>query len=71
LVIIVVVVVFHCSFRLTEESVGMTLHSIIGGSPGGFHLACVKPCHFHLSVASKTVGFLVRGGVMEALAERA
>jgi hypothetical protein len=48
------------SFCLSEESMGMALHSIIGGSPGGFHLECVKPCHFRFSVASKAVGFLIR-----------
>jgi hypothetical protein len=48
------------SFRLTEESVSMALHSVIGGSPGGFHIFCIKPCHFQFSVASKAVGFLVR-----------
>jgi hypothetical protein len=53
--------VFRCSsFRLMEESVGMALHSVLGGSPGGFHSVCVKPCHFRFSVASKAVGFLVR-----------
>jgi hypothetical protein len=48
------------SFRLTEESVGTALHSVIGGSPEGFHIACVKPCQFRFSVASKAVGFLIR-----------
>jgi hypothetical protein len=48
------------SFRLTEESVSMALHSVIGSSPGGFHIFCIKPCHFQFSVASKAVGFLVR-----------
>jgi hypothetical protein len=42
------------------KSVGMALCSIIGGSSGGFHLVCVKPCHFRFSVTSKAVGFLVR-----------
>jgi hypothetical protein len=47
------------SFRLTKESMSMALHSVIGGSPGGFHIACVKPCHFRFSIASKVVGILV------------
>jgi hypothetical protein len=47
------------SFWLTEESVGLALHSILGGSLGGFHLGCIKPCHFHFSVASKEVGFMI------------
>jgi hypothetical protein len=37
----------------------MALHSILGGSPSGFHIACAKPCHFWFSVASHEVGFLI------------
>jgi hypothetical protein len=52
--------VFRCSsFCLMEESVGMALHAVLGGSPGGCHISCEKPCHFRFSVASKAVGFLV------------
>jgi hypothetical protein len=54
------------SFRLFEGSVGMALHSVICGSLGGFHIGCVKPCHFHfsrvicgISIASKKVGLMV------------
>jgi hypothetical protein len=47
------------TFRLTEESVGMALHSILGGSPSGFHSACIKPCNFRFSVASRYVGLLI------------
>jgi hypothetical protein len=47
------------SFCLSAESVGMALHSVIGGSPGGFHNDCVKPCHFRFLVASMKVGLLV------------
>jgi hypothetical protein len=50
----------HSTFHLTEESVGMALHSVIGGSPEGFHIYCVKPCHFQFSIASQAVGFLVK-----------
>jgi hypothetical protein len=53
-------VFYRSSFCLMEESVGMALHSIIGGFPGGFHIACIKPCHFRFVVAYKAVGFLVR-----------
>jgi hypothetical protein len=49
----------HSSFRLTEESVGLALHSVLGSSPSGFHIGCIKPCHFRFSVASKEVGFLI------------
>jgi hypothetical protein len=42
-------------FRLTEESVGMAFHSVLGG----FHIRCIKPCHFRFSVASRNVGFLI------------
>jgi hypothetical protein len=53
-------VVFHRSlFLLTKELLGLALHSVLGGSPGGFHLGCIKPCHFRLSVASKEVGFMI------------
>jgi hypothetical protein len=47
------------SFRLTEDSVGMALHSVLGGSPSGYHIGCVRPCHFRFSVASREVGFLI------------
>jgi hypothetical protein len=37
-------VIFHrSSFRLSEDLVGMTLHSVIGGSPGVFKLAASNP----------------------------
>jgi hypothetical protein len=38
----------------------MSLHLVLGGSLGGYHIVCVQPCHFRFSVASKAVGFLVR-----------
>lgn len=50
----------HFSFRLTEESVGMALHSILGGAPGGFHIRHQQHSHFRFSVTSKEVGFLVK-----------
>jgi hypothetical protein len=46
-------------FCLTEESVGMAFHSVLGGSSEGFHIRCIKPCHFRFSVASRNVGFLI------------
>lgn len=48
------------SFRLTEESVGMALYSVLGGAPGGFHILHEQNSHFQFSVASKEVGFMVR-----------
>jgi hypothetical protein len=54
------VVFRQSSFHLSEESVGMALHSVLGGSPGGFHITCVQPCHFRFSIASKAVGSLDR-----------
>jgi hypothetical protein len=56
---LLLVVFCRSSFRLSEELVGMALHSVLGSSPGGFHISCVKPCHFRFSVASKKVGLLV------------
>jgi hypothetical protein len=47
------------SFCLTEKSVGMALHSILGGSPSGFHICCAQPCHFRFSIAPKNVDLLV------------
>jgi hypothetical protein len=53
--------VFHrSSFHLIEDSMGMVLSSVLDSSLGGFHLACVKPCHFRFLVASKVVGFFLR-----------
>ncbi|GJN27898.1 hypothetical protein PR202_gb15960 [Eleusine coracana subsp. coracana] len=42
-----------------EDSVGMALHSVLGGAPGGFHIGHEQHSHFRFSVASKAVGFLV------------
>jgi hypothetical protein len=39
--------------------VGLALHSVLGGSPRGFHIGSLKPCHFRFSVASKEVGPLI------------
>jgi hypothetical protein len=49
----------HSFFRLTQDSMGLALHSVLGGSPHGFHIGCIKPCHFHFSVASKEVGLMI------------
>jgi hypothetical protein len=53
------VVFRHSSFPLIKDYVGMALHLVLGGSPSGFYLACVKPCHFRFSVPSKKVGLLI------------
>lgn len=47
------------TFRLTEDSVSMALHSCLGGTPAGFHVIQESDRHFRFSVASKSVGFLV------------
>jgi hypothetical protein len=47
------------TFRLTEASVSLALHSVLGGSPAGFHVTLLKDRHFCFSVASKHVGFEV------------
>jgi hypothetical protein len=53
-------VVFHrYTFRLTNASVSMTLHSCLGGMPAHFHVQFLKDCHYRISVASKRVGFAV------------
>jgi hypothetical protein len=46
-------------FRLSEESIGMALHSILGSSLSGYHVGCFKPYNLCFSVASKEVGFLI------------
>lgn len=38
----------------------MALHSVLGGSPGGFHICHAQNSHFRFFVASKKVGFMVR-----------
>ncbi|KAJ1272888.1 hypothetical protein BS78_06G237400 [Paspalum vaginatum] len=45
------------TFRLTEESVSLALHSILGGAPAGFHVQLTSDRHFRFAVASKDVGF--------------
>ena len=46
-------------FRLTEESVALTLQSCLGGSADKFHVKFLSTNHFRFSVASKRVGFLI------------
>jgi len=46
-------------FRLTEESVALTLQSCLGGCADKFHVKFLSTNHFRFSVASKHVGFLV------------
>jgi hypothetical protein len=47
------------TFRLSESSVSIALHSVLRGSPPGFHVTLLKDRHFRFSVASKHVGFEV------------
>ncbi|TVU01684.1 hypothetical protein EJB05_52841, partial [Eragrostis curvula] len=47
------------TFRLTEDSVSLALHSCLGGTPAGFHVTYLKDRHFRFSVASKDVGLSV------------
>jgi hypothetical protein len=47
------------TFRLSESSMSIALHSVLGGSPAGFHVTLLKDRHFRFSVASKHVGFEV------------
>ncbi|TVU07256.1 hypothetical protein EJB05_47304, partial [Eragrostis curvula] len=48
------------TFRLTEESVSLALHSVLGGTPAGFHVHAESERHFRFSVASKAVGLHIR-----------
>jgi hypothetical protein len=48
------------TFRLSEDSVSLALHSVLGGAPAGFHVACIRDWHFRFSVASRHVGFMIR-----------
>jgi hypothetical protein len=48
------------TFRLSEESVSLALHSVLGGTPVGFHVTCIQDRHFRFSVASRHVGFMIR-----------
>ncbi|TVU13880.1 hypothetical protein EJB05_37312, partial [Eragrostis curvula] len=50
----------HFTFRLTEESVSLALHSILGGTPDGFHVHFESDRHFRFSMASKKVGLFIR-----------
>jgi hypothetical protein len=44
------------SFHLSERSVGLALHSVLGGAPTGFHIKKESERHFRFVVASKNVG---------------
>jgi len=46
-------------FRLTEESIALTLQSCLGGSADKFHVKFLSTNHFRFSVASKHVSFLI------------
>jgi hypothetical protein len=48
------------TFRLSEASVSLALHSILGGAPAGFHVTCFRDHHFRFSVASRHVSFMIR-----------
>ena len=45
--------------RLSEQSVGHALHSVLGGAPDGFHVLQESPRHFCFAVASKDVGLFI------------
>jgi hypothetical protein len=47
------------TFRLTESLVSLALHSILGGTPAGFHVTFIRDRHFRFSVSTKHVGFAV------------
>jgi hypothetical protein len=47
------------TFRLTETSVSLALHFVLGGALAGFHVTLLKDRHFRFSVASKFVGCVV------------
>jgi hypothetical protein len=47
------------TFRLSVELVSLALHSVLGGSPTGFHVVEESNRHFRFSVATKKVGFMV------------
>jgi hypothetical protein len=47
------------TFRLTERSVSLALHSILGGAPAGFHVKYESDRHFRFAVASKKVGLFI------------
>jgi hypothetical protein len=39
--------------------VSLALHSILGGTPAGFHVTFIRDRHFHFLVSTKHVGFAV------------
>jgi hypothetical protein len=47
------------TFCLTEGSVSLALHSVLGGTLAGFHVTYVKDHHYRFLVASKQVGFAI------------
>jgi hypothetical protein len=53
------VVFCRYTFRLTDVSVSLALHSCLGGMPASFHVQFLKDRHYHILVASKRVGFAV------------
>jgi hypothetical protein len=42
-----------------KSFVSIALHAVLGGSPTGFHITCIKDHHFWFSVASKLVIFSI------------
>jgi hypothetical protein len=59
--------VFHFCLRSSVnilfaslKVVSLALHSVLGGTPVGFHVTYLKDHHYRFSVASKQVGFEVR-----------
>jgi hypothetical protein len=48
------------TFWLSEASVSLALHVVLGGSPTGFHVnTCIRDRHIRFSVTSKMVGLSV------------
>jgi hypothetical protein len=47
------------TFCLTESSVSLALHFILGGTPAGFHVTFIRDRHFCFLVSTKHVGFAV------------
>jgi hypothetical protein len=47
------------TFRLTEDSVSLALHSVLGGTPAGFRVTYLKDCHYRFPIASKQLGLTI------------
>ena len=45
--------------KLSEDSVSLSLHACLGGTPAGFHVSFVQDRHFKFVVSCKAVGFMI------------